>query len=540
MRHFCFSYTTSDVRGEEGSSKMHCPTVIPCVISAGLALCSGASIVLGADVERRVVSEADHRSMEAVAADARPFPATTSPFARLRTEGIRAVSRGDPEKLAAAGFNLVLPWKQILSGAKKATSPDSSIILRREDFSEESVAELRDWALRCKKNNLVMMYMMYVAAESSVRYLSGVDGDLSRYMRNESGAARMVWSAHEYRHLVDWNGETARWAPCPSERRYWMGLIRPQLELVARVLKETGATGGGALELETYCFYSAYPGMASQKKIFCYCDHCYYGFVRSQGGSEVPEAVRPGYRFDRLTQHGFLPRYETYLEDTLAGLVEEMIREVRKVNAEFLFGMYPYAPFWYYDALIRGSGTPELPCLVFASPEYSGGYMADAPSTYFGDAPTPASVAHLRRRRLPAMYAGGLWAKSMASPDAVAMAMDRMLRGPDGFWIYRDYEIPERLWEQARRMNQWTTANAGPLAAGDVTVDALAAAVDRLPGSAPRGIAVSEGRIVARFDGRGDEIRIIGGHFESDREVSKGWQGRGALPPLDRSVFHSG
>jgi len=30
-----------------------------------------------------------------------------------------------------------------------------------------------------------------------------------------------------------------------------MGLMRPQLELVARTLKETGATGGGVPELET-------------------------------------------------------------------------------------------------------------------------------------------------------------------------------------------------------------------------------------------------------------------------------------------------
>ena len=135
-----------------------------------------------------------------------------------------------------------------------------------------------------------MMYMMYVAAEPSVRMLTGLEPEPNGHLLNYVGVdgrdplnpnVKKIWPAHEYRKVVDWNGEAARWAPCPLERRVWIGLIQPQLELVARTLQETGASGGAALELETYCFYSIYPGMASQKKTFCFCDHCFYGCIRS-------------------------------------------------------------------------------------------------------------------------------------------------------------------------------------------------------------------------------------------------------------------
>lgn len=518
-------------------------TFVLCIILTGLMVGTGRAAAAEATPESETNAGDKGCSMETASAVARSLPTTGSPFARFRHEGIRAVSRANPGEAAAAGFNVVLPWGTLLEDARKTTPPDSPILVRAEDFSKETVRELREAAIECKQNDLVMMRMIYVAGGPTVRQLSGIDGHIAGYLRNQADMARKVWPAHQYRRLVDWNGGAALWAPCPLERRYWMGLIRPELELVARVLKETGASGGGALELETYCFPSIYPGMASQKKTFCFCDHCYYGFVRSLNGSDAPEAVRSECRFDWLTQRGLLMRYERCLEDRLAGLIEEMIGEVRKINPEFLFGMYPYAPFWYYDALIRGSGTPELPCLLFPSVEYSGGYAAGVvPPTYFGDAPTPASIAHLRRRQLPTLYAGGLWAKDMASPDAVAMAMDRLLRGPDGFWVYESNKIPEheQLLRQAAKMKRWTTANPGPLAAGDVKVDSLPTAIARLTDNRPEGITTTDGRIVMQYEGRDNEIRLEGGDFEDEIQVASNWSGRGILPMLDRAVYHSG
>jgi hypothetical protein len=438
-----------------------------------------------------------------------------------------------------------------LAGARKTTVPDSDTILRLEDFSEESVARLRDWALKCQKNDLLMLYMMYVADETSVRYLAGLepepDGHLLNYIgfegRNPLNAhVKKIWPAHQYRHVVDWDGQEARWAPCPLERRYWRGFIRPQLELVARVLKETGARGGAALELETYCFYSIYPGMASQKKTFCYCDECFYGFVRSRSGAEAPDAVLPGVRFDWLTQRGLLPDYEKSLEDRMAAIIQEMIPEVRKIHPDFLFGMYPYTPFWYYDALIRGSGTPELPCLLFSSAEYYGGYTAAPPRTFFGDAPTPASVAHLRRRGLNALYAGGLYDRGIRSPEAYALAMDGLLRAADGFWAY--HELPEAeyepFWRYFPAINRWNSEHPGPLLPGSVRRSVLEGATGRLGKKSPAGRRVEQGRIVARFEGDPGEIPVIGASFDDAEEVRRGWQGRGALPPLDEGVVHSG
>jgi len=475
----------------------------------------------------------------------RDYPVSPSPIERLRTEGIRAMSNSDHKKMSEAGFNLSLGWKRILTGSTKSTTSDSPVILREEDFSERAVKQLREWALKCKKNDLIMMYMMYVAAEPSVRHLTGLEGNLLNYLRTGEGIKK-VWPAHNYRHIVDWNGHQAKWAPCPLESRYWMGFIKPQLEMVAKVLKETNVAGGGALELETYCFYSIYPGMASQKKTFCYCDSCYYGFVQSlDKTNQAPDAVLPEKRFDWLTQRGLLYKYEKYLEDSLTKIIKQMIDDVRKINSEFIFGFYPYAPFWYYDALIRGGGTPQLPCIVFPNAEYSGGFAEYPSRTFFGDVPTPDCVAHLKRRRLAAMYAGGLWARNIGSPKAVATAMDRLLRGADGFWIYNDFghvqkSVPEELWQEAGRINQWTDNNPGHLRQGDIRTDLLAAAVKQIKENKPEGIMIENSHIVTRCVDKDVQTNLLSSGFEDRTTVEKIFFGRGTLPELDKTVFHSG
>jgi hypothetical protein len=320
-----------------------------------------------------------------------------------------------------------------------------------------------------------------------------------------------------------------------------MGFIHPQLELAARVLNETGATGGVALELETYQFYSIYPGMASQKKTFCFCDHCFYGFTRALAPTELPDAVLPRQRFDWLTQRGLLPAYEKSLEDRMAEMIGEMLQDVRKFKSDFLFGMYPYAPFWYYDALIRGSGTPELPCLLFSSAEYKSGYTVDPPRTFSGNAATTASVAHLRRRGLQAMYAGGLYDKGIGSPEAYALAMDPLLRAADGFWAYHELgKAFEPFWEYFPAINRWNREHPGPLPKGDLRVDLMPSAVRWVQENKPDGVTVSDGGITARYDGEAPEVRLVGAGFDSAEAVAKGWQGRGELPPLDGSVFHTG
>lgn len=489
--------------------------------------------------------------------------AAENPAQRLRREGIRAMSSSnsspcqpecEPARMAAAGLNLVLPWaagSSLLAGARKTSAPESPTILHPEDVAEESVARLRDWALCCKKNDIVLMYVVLVAAENEVRYLTGheptADGHLLNYVGFEKrdllkSRVKKIWPSHQYRHVVDWDGSEARWAPCPLERRYWMGLIRPELKVVARVLKEAGTGGGACLELETYCFYSIYPGMASQKKTFCYCDECFYGFVRSLGQSDAPDAVPPDHRFDWLTLRGLLGRYEQSLEDRLAAIIQEMIEDVRKENPGFLLGFYPYAPHWYYDALVRGGGTPELPCLLFSSAEYHGGYTSDPPSTFNGDMPTPASLAHLKRRGLRALYAGGLYDKGIGSPEAYVLAMDRLLRAANGYWAY--HELPkseyEPFWKHLPEVNRWNRAHPDPLPTGSLQ-DILPAAIEHIGRQKRPGLTVEHGQVVARYQADiNQKSLLVSQAFEDEQELQRSWRGRGALPSLDRTVFHSG
>jgi hypothetical protein len=102
-------------------------------------------------------------------------PTAENSVQRLRREGIRAKASGNPEKLAAAGFNVAIPWGSLLYDAKKTTSPDSATVIRPEDFSEEAIEKLRSRAVECKKNNIFMMDMMYFATEPTIRFLAGIE-----------------------------------------------------------------------------------------------------------------------------------------------------------------------------------------------------------------------------------------------------------------------------------------------------------------------------------------------------------------------------
>lgn len=232
--------------------------------------------------------------------------------------------------------------------------------------------------------------------------------------------------------------------------------------------------------------------MSSQKKKFCFCDDCFGQYAESLDDHTQSLDVPAERRFDWLTQRGLLGNFEQSLEDRLAKLAGEMMVDVRKIKPDFLFGFYPYAPFWYYDGLIRGGGNPKLPCLLFPSTEYDGGYVRQAsPRTFFGEVSTPAALQHIQRRRLPALYAGGLWTKAIDSPDAITTAMDRLLRDADGYWVYD--RVSDPFWQRAATMNRWSTEHRGKLGQGAAAKQAY----------------------------------------------STDWQGRGALPKLDSTVFRS-
>jgi len=81
--------------------------------------------------------------MTVAAANRRPYPVSTSPFSRLRSEGIRAVCNGDPEKRASSGFNLILPWERLLKDSKKTTPPDARCNAQIVDAKDNHILRSR-------------------------------------------------------------------------------------------------------------------------------------------------------------------------------------------------------------------------------------------------------------------------------------------------------------------------------------------------------------------------------------------------------------
>jgi hypothetical protein len=135
------------------------------------------------------------------------------------------------------------------------------------------------------------------------------------------------------------------------------------------------------------------------------------------------------------------------------------------------------------------------------------------------------------------LYAGGIW---NFSAEAMALAADQLVRKADGFWMYTEGWSAQRhesisKWHAA--VAQWSEEHPAGVRS-DLSVDAMAAARQWVEEHKPDGITASEGGIVTRYLGEAGEVALSAAGFESG--VAEAWLGRGKLPPVDKSVAHSG
>lgn len=434
--------------------------------------------------------------------------------ARLRKEGVRLAHlsgrAGSVEGMAEVGCNVAMHNTWALTNVEKTTPADSEEIVRESDL-EPLAAKLEYSAPVCKKSNQIALCAIYGLSRNQARILK----------------------QHKYRLFVDAAGTRGEIAPCPLSRRYWFGLLLPQLRIQARVLKAEGISGGAVLDLEFYGARDLYPGW--WKRDLCYCDNCWDSFRADTPQDEDVSNVPVEQRGTWVHAHGIRDDYHGLLARRLEALMRELAGKCRDIHPDFLLGLYPYVAHWANDAILRGWSTPELPSLAMSEWEYSDGFGAQSEE----------NTVHLNERGINALYIGGL-IQGRCLPQLYAAKAEELASRADGYWLY--YAAMFFDAGAIRKLKPPDQGNEYSLAAPPREyLDALAAANARL--DKERGVHGTFPRLMdltKRLKEAGDPstssakpVSIANPGFESALAQGGGWTSAYGLPERDQ-IAHSG
>jgi|GEM_PF-3777377 len=319
------------------------------------------------------------------------------------------------ERLADAGFNAVTAQVHLLKDFGKSVGADDTVMLREKDISSARLELVRAQARECARRKL--LYMPYINQLSDFEV--------------------MLLKDRHYRHVVNSQGVEGGIAPCPLERKDWLGLQLPQMLALARILAEEGCEGGAMLEGETYCAGDIYPGYTTERQSFCHCDYCWGRFLSRLPAHDRPEKLRPAERYPWLSRKGLLWRYQQSERDEIAALMRELAAEVRKVMPEFVFGMYPCSVTWYSDGIALGLGSKKLPFLMYSNTEYYSGFNPRRGASWDWNNcfSSTDQMLHLKRLGASCLYQTGL-SVGTYWPERLGLEMALALHEGQGFWLY--------------------------------------------------------------------------------------------------------
>lgn len=164
---------------------------------------------------------------------------------------------------------------------------------------------------------------------------------------------------------------------CPLDRQVWRDKLQDALAAQEwERINNVDISCGYLIDIE--------PQMGLEE---CYCDTCFNGFMTKKGIS--PEQHLPIVkRHQYLSKNDLLKEYQSYLEETLTGILRPLREEMVKASGKpgFFFMFYPGhvsgRTSWMGLALAKGLGHPEAPVIVWEDDTYYCGYAGSQKHLY--------------------------------------------------------------------------------------------------------------------------------------------------------------
>ena len=240
-----------------------------------------------------------------------------------------------------------------------------------------------------------------------------------------------------YRSAVFKDGTNAMFS-CPLDKEFWKGHILKIGRDLSRISTEDDMSLDAVmLDLEIYgTEYQPTPNKYYTDTT-CYCGNCFSSFFKTMKDSILIPDVEARDRYQYLKKNGLLEAYRAFLEASVAEFAVEYRNEIRSINPEISFGLYPYSKTknWVLQTMARVLGSNDRPVLLFSVDTYYKGGHASIPRN-------PQSV--LREERIDGLYIPGyLFRKYPASMVHENIVYSRMKS--DGYFLFK---LPQ-LWSKS-------------------------------------------------------------------------------------------
>ena len=319
------------------------------------------------------------------------------------------VSLNSLRDLSLAGFNTVLlgAWAW---GFNFAT----------DDGLNAWVAEVRLWAEAAERYDMrIIPYVGWACAKSEVT------------------------AAGDYRKTLS-TREIDGPRPCPLSQKYWDRTFLRRALAVARLSKQHPSVMGVGLDPESYYFGAWYRKERERRKLKgagwgsivffsndeCFCDRCFFGFLKSQGLKRPAVAADGRERSRWLKEEGLTQKHYTYLGDELCALTARLREKVHAVNPDLAFAvmLLGHGDHWWCRGVSRGLGTSRVPAFDYDETTYTPGF-------------TPAVARHrarFRRWGAHVLHGGTLWGGKHPpqSPCFLSAQMYHFAVRDGGYWFW--------------------------------------------------------------------------------------------------------
>ncbi len=265
-------------------------------------------------------------------------------------------------------------------------------------------------------------------------------------------------------HAVTRQGIELEDVPCPSDQGFWDAVLTERMEGLARLSREV-PLAGLLVDFEAYYGQSKYSGQVPGQMTVrgagwigrdtCFCDHCFYGFLRSK---RLPRLeLAPSEREPWLYEHGYITAkadedraigdYFDFLRAEWGAFARDTERVVHAVNPDLLLGGYPGME----GSVLRAWGREDLPVAVFTEAGYDGGYWYKSVDNY----------QVVRRQTANLIFVNGV-IHGLFAPLALVPHLTASAENFDGYWLYTTINL-ETDWRLLRRgveRGAWTKAPA--------------------------------------------------------------------------------
>ena len=233
-------------------------------------------------------------------------------------------------------------------------------------------------------------------------------------------AQRPYWLT-EFRKMVDKAGAPLARTPDVFSETYWRGHVLPWALKIAALRNAGYPIEGFLIDFEMYdADYTIYFDR-------CFCRECAEYFVEHEKLEIDLDALDPPRFADWLRTTDRIRRYYLVLNQKILRIVTDIRKEVHAVCPGLQFGFYPHQDTWFFDALIDGFGTADVPVLVMT--EYTYVYGKQNADFKF------AEYFEKLSRRDNVFLVCGLWFRTQPSARMAANAYN-LARQTDGCWFY--------------------------------------------------------------------------------------------------------